>query len=72
MDGTTLVAMGVFVLLNWLHVAFFDRIQKWRPPWHRWARVRPNMHGVLKVLAIGFACLVSLIFALMLAAAAAG
>lgn len=72
MDGTALVATGVFVLLNWLHVAFFDRIQRWRTPWDRWAKVRPNMLPVLKALAIGFAVLVSLIFALMVAAAAAG
>ena len=72
MGGTTLVVMGVFVLLSWLHVAFFDRIQRWRPPWDRWARVRPNMLPVLKVLAIGFAVLVSFVYLLMLTAAAAG
>jgi len=72
MDATTLMVMGGFVLLLWLHVAFFDRIQRWRMPWDRWARVRPSMHGMLKVLAIGFATLVSLCYALMLAAAAAG
>lgn len=56
----------------WLHVAYFDRIQRWRTPWDRWARVRPNMLPVLKVLAIGFAVVVSLCYALMLAAAAGG
>ena len=72
MDRTSLVVMGVFVLLNWLHVAFFDRIQRWRTPWDRWARVRPNMLPVLKVLAIGLSVLLSVVFVLMVTAAAAG
>ena len=72
MDGVTLGAMGVFVLLNWLHVAYFDRIQRWPTPWDRWARARPEMHGILKVLAIGFASVVTLVFVIMLAATAAG
>jgi hypothetical protein len=71
MDGTILVGMGGFVLLLWLCVAFFDRIQGWRAPWHRWARVRPTMVPVLRVLAIGLAVVVSLCYALMLAAAVA-
>jgi hypothetical protein len=72
MDATELAAMGVFVLLNWLHVAFYDRIQSWRTPWDRWARVRPDMNRIMKVLAIGFAGFVSLIYAVLLAATAAG
>ena len=72
MNATTLVVMGGFVLLLWLHVAFFDRIQRWRMPCKRWAKARPNMLPVLKVLAIGFAAVVSLCYAFMLAATASG
>lgn len=72
MDGIVLVVMGVFVLLNWLHVAFFDRIQNWRTPWDRWARVRTDVNWMMKALAIAFAGLVTLIYILMLALAAAG
>jgi hypothetical protein len=71
MNGTTLVVMGGFVLLLWVYVAFLDRIQRWRAPWDRWARVRPTMVPVLKVLAVGFAVVVSLCYALMLVAAVA-
>jgi|GEM_PF-6965311 len=68
-----LVVMGVFVLLLWLHVVFFDRLQRWQPPWSRWVRQpEENMLRMLKVLAIGFAVFVSLCYVVMLIAFAIG
>lgn len=71
-DPTTLIVIGGFVVLLWLHVAFFNRVQRWQTPWNRWAKVRPNMHPILKVLAIGFSSVASLCYVLMLIAAAIG
>ena len=72
LSGTALVVVGVFVLLNWLLVAFIDRIQNWRTPWDRWARVRPDMNWIMKLMLIGFASYVSLLYAVMLFLAIAG
>ena len=60
--------MAAFVLLLWLHVIFFDRIHAWSPPWI--VKQSGMRLKVMKVMAIVFALVTSLVCALVVAGAA--
>jgi hypothetical protein len=59
MRTETVVIMGGFVVLLWLHAIFFDRVQRVSGLWSRWlpvtdtaVRLRPLFRVVAKVIAV--------------------
>ena len=63
----TLLAVGVFAALQWLHVICYDGIQGLRMPWHRWVVPRRESQvRLFKVVSVVVAAVTTFVFLLML------